>query len=445
VEATTSLAGPVELPGRTAADAAARVGELFERHGAAVLGLCRVLLRNPHEAEDAVQQTFLSAYRSLLGGTEPRHPAAWLATIARNECWAHIRRRMREPLNEDELESPLPDPVAAAAARADLQALWQAVGELPRRQRQALLLREFSGLTYEELAVVLGVTEPAVESLLFRARRQLRVRLRPAYGSTALVAPLASIRDALSQALGGLPAASTAAGAVPVVAKLAFGAAAVVVAGGSVAAIETHGSRNRVAPRPPAAAAPVIPASDPDLQLPSAPRVRVVRAAPAPAPHRARPAPVVRRVPVEHAAPPRAVVVRSAAPPPAPTPPVPAPVETPAPPPPAVAPVEAPPPPPVTVADDPPADTPTVTTDDGGGTSGAAGPDDGSSSSGPGGGDELAGGSGDGSGGDQVSSDGGSSEVQSTSEVDNSGPGSSDGGGGDHSGHGGSSGDDGGG
>ena len=78
--------------------AAARLAELFEEHAPLVLGLCRGLLRDATEAEDAAQQTFLSAYRSLLAGTAPREPAAWLATIARNECRTRARDRMREPL-----------------------------------------------------------------------------------------------------------------------------------------------------------------------------------------------------------------------------------------------------------------------------------------------------------------------------------------------------------
>ena len=180
--ATTSAAESLARDGRPDDGAAAlRVSELFERHGATVLGLCRVLLRNEHEAEDAAQQTFLAAYRSLLNGGEPRYPAAWLATIARNECWSIIGRRMREPLGDAEPEGSLPDPVVAAAERADLRELWRAIGALPRQQRRAILLREFSGLSYDELAVALGVSEPAVESLLFRARRELRTRLRPVY------------------------------------------------------------------------------------------------------------------------------------------------------------------------------------------------------------------------------------------------------------------------
>lgn len=238
-EATTTNAPEIFAAGGRPEEgaAAARATELYERHGTTVLGLCRVLLRNPHEAEDAAQQTFLAAYRSLLNGVAPRHPAAWLATIARNECWATIEKRMRQPLDEAELESSAPDPVVVAAERADLDELWRAIGDLPRKQRQALLLREFSGLSYDELAVALGVSEPAVESLLFRARRELRVKLKPVYGSL-VIAPLNAVRDALA----------------PLAVKVGAGAAAVAVAGGTVAAVETHGLQPKISPQPAEAA-----------------------------------------------------------------------------------------------------------------------------------------------------------------------------------------------
>src|SRR5206468_3644483 len=165
--ATTSAPDPREAvsAGGRAAGAAALSERLYARHQRMVLGLCRGLLRDPIEAEDAAQQTFLSAHRALLNGTEPREPAAWLATIARNECWARISARMREPLPTAAADdvAAADDPVAEAIRRADLEALWRALRSLPRQQREALLLREFGGLRYEELAVAIGVTGPAVE------------------------------------------------------------------------------------------------------------------------------------------------------------------------------------------------------------------------------------------------------------------------------------------
>ena len=70
-----------------------RIAELFVAYGRMVYGICRLILRDPSEAEDAAQQTFLSAYRGLLAGQDPREPSAWLGTIARNECRARLRKR----------------------------------------------------------------------------------------------------------------------------------------------------------------------------------------------------------------------------------------------------------------------------------------------------------------------------------------------------------------
>jgi RNA polymerase sigma factor (sigma-70 family) len=221
--------------------AAARTEDLYGRYGRTVSGLCRALLRDRAEAEDAAQQAFLSAHRALLNGSDPREPAAWLATIARNECWARIRTRMREPLPTDELQTASlhADPLAEAIRRADLAALWAAIEALPRQQRDALLLREFGGLSYEELSEALAVSGPAVESLLFRARTRLRVQLRAAYASFTGASWIES--------LVGLFAG----GSAPVAAKVAalgVGAAAV----GSSAVVVPHvlDSHAQVGPAP---------------------------------------------------------------------------------------------------------------------------------------------------------------------------------------------------
>src|SRR5438105_15602825 len=104
--ATTSAPEPYSRGGRLDAEAAAaRTEQLYAQHRRLVSGLCSGLLRNRAEAEDAAQQTFLAAHRALLNGSRPREPAAWLATIARNECWTRIRARMREPLPTDDVEA----------------------------------------------------------------------------------------------------------------------------------------------------------------------------------------------------------------------------------------------------------------------------------------------------------------------------------------------------
>lgn len=132
------------------------------------------------EVEDAAQQVFLSAHRAFLRGAEPKDPRAWLTTIARNECLARIQDRTRRPppFADAGNAASTGDPVVEAIRRADMTAVWRAVRALAPRQREAMLLREFGGLSYDELAVALGVSLPAVESLLFRARARLRVKLK---------------------------------------------------------------------------------------------------------------------------------------------------------------------------------------------------------------------------------------------------------------------------
>ncbi len=222
-----------------APDPGVRAGELFEAHGRMVYALCRMILRDSVDAEDAAQATFLSAYRSLLGGRGPDQPEAWLATIARNECMNRISRRPPasvQLLDGDGVGSP--DPARLMDTRAEFEALCAAVAELPTKQREAIVLREFYGLSYREVAAALGTTGTAVESAIFKSRRSLQERLRPlrdAAGSLAL--PL-SLQDSLAQAIPGFSQAAAGGTGAALVAKLSvpFGVKAL-VAGLSVVAV----------------------------------------------------------------------------------------------------------------------------------------------------------------------------------------------------------------
>lgn len=216
------------------------VGELFAEHGRMVLGLCRLLLRDPVEAEDAAQQVFLSAHGALLRGSVPRDPPAWLGTIARNECRARIRARMREPLALPELPADLPDPLAAAIRATDLDAVWKALSRLPRRQRRALMLRELGGLSYHELGRALGVSQSAVESLLFRARRHVRSLIA---GANAAAVPLA-LRHELGRLIPDFDPGSAGLAAriasAPVALKLATAAVGIGVVTTGVSQVPRH-------------------------------------------------------------------------------------------------------------------------------------------------------------------------------------------------------------
>jgi RNA polymerase sigma factor (sigma-70 family) len=184
------------------------VAALFDEHASMVLGICRYLLRDPQAAEDAAQETFLSAHKSMLRGTRPRDPEAWLAAIARNECRRTWRVTPTAPLDESKVGTVL-DPAEIVAERADLTEVASAIADLPDRQREALALREFCGLSYEQVASAMNVSEPAVDSLLSRARRTLSERLGeiPAAGRGAFVVP-ASFREELARLIPELDAAT---------------------------------------------------------------------------------------------------------------------------------------------------------------------------------------------------------------------------------------------
>jgi hypothetical protein len=154
------------------------------------------------------------------------------------------------------------DPLAGAIRRADLAALWRAIEALPRQQRDALLLREFGGLSYGELSAALAVSGGAVESLLFRARQRLRVQLRTVYASVSG----ASWVDALVRLFAG--------GGAPVAAKVAVLGAGAAVVGGTAVVVPNVLENHRPSQRTPAAVTQQRKASTPRL---------VERVAPTPA------------------------------------------------------------------------------------------------------------------------------------------------------------------
>ena len=156
---------------------------LFVEHGGRVYTICGSILGNRQEAEDAAQQVFVSALRALQTGTVPRDAGAWLATIARHESWARSRRQPPVPLHVELPDLAQEDPAATVVRRAELTEAWRTIAELPRAQREALLLREVRGLGYDEVAADLRLSHASVRSLLSRARRTLRMQLEKDAGA----------------------------------------------------------------------------------------------------------------------------------------------------------------------------------------------------------------------------------------------------------------------
>jgi RNA polymerase sigma factor (sigma-70 family) len=191
---------------------------LYEQHADLVFRYCLRALGSREDAEDATQTTFFQAVRAMRRGVVPSFEQAWLLTIAKNECRsrhrANGRRRQLELVRDPQTLAEVAE--APNGSDGTLIGVQEALGRLPEMQRRALLLREWQGRSYAEIATELGVTRPSVEALLFRARRGLARELGEETKSRRHALDLASLLGALKSALGGGAAVKVAAGVVAV-------------------------------------------------------------------------------------------------------------------------------------------------------------------------------------------------------------------------------------
>lgn len=149
---------------------------LYELHRVHVFRAALRALGNVHDAEDVTQTAFVDAYRALLRGSQPESPRAWLLAIAENVRHRRFRLALRRPQEEalDADAAPAPE-----VSHEQAEALRAALATLSAQQREVFLLREIYGLSYEEISARLESTVAAVQMLLFRARRALRIELDP--------------------------------------------------------------------------------------------------------------------------------------------------------------------------------------------------------------------------------------------------------------------------
>jgi RNA polymerase sigma factor (sigma-70 family) len=149
---------------------------LYQRHVGDVYRYALAVMRNPTDAEDVTQTTFLNAYRAYVeNGSRPEKPQNWLIAIAHNVCRQRFRQTSRRPA-EVSFEDDIADTVADDDAPSG-DDLRRALSHLAFNQRAALVMRELEGRSYAEIADILEVSTSAVETLIFRARRALREQL----------------------------------------------------------------------------------------------------------------------------------------------------------------------------------------------------------------------------------------------------------------------------
>lgn len=287
---------------------------LYDLYRQRIRDYCIGQLRDRQEAEDAVQSTFLYALALLRRGEKPRRPLPWLYTIAHNVC----RTRRRSLKRRSRLESPVDlETVQEIVGRNDpstpeLGELAAMLATLPPAQRTAFLLREWQGLSYAEIADRLGLTESAVEAVLFRARRNLARKLQPLRDNAAAALNGAFVLRALRRLA---PFAGSAKSTATATALAGAAAAAVIVPMADSAAPPTNvrpvpashvrlhsAPTHRAAPKPThlraatAHAVPRLPAATTPVRRPLAAAtvasaVAPVESPPAAAPPQAPPAP----------------------------------------------------------------------------------------------------------------------------------------------------------
>ena len=154
--------------------------ELVEQHGGEIFAYVWRLLREVHDAEDCLQETFLRAFRSygrVRAGTNYR---AWLYKIATNTARSQWKRRARSETHTTELDPDWQADEMSVADRVErkalLTAVTQAVEELPDQQRMALIMRKYQELSYAEIATALKCTEAAARANVYQAVKKIQMK-----------------------------------------------------------------------------------------------------------------------------------------------------------------------------------------------------------------------------------------------------------------------------
>ena len=159
---------------------------IFQRYGPMTDRICRRYLINPHDAEEATQETMLRVLRSLSGFNGRYNLRAWVARIATNLCLDRLRKEIRKSNGEDLNVVFLEHQNDEASAKADpgevlervvrREEIKENLAKLPESHRIALVLRDVEGFGHREIAEFLGTTPPRVKALLHRARKGFRAK-----------------------------------------------------------------------------------------------------------------------------------------------------------------------------------------------------------------------------------------------------------------------------
>ena len=177
----------VRLMGFVARGDTAAFEKLIERHQSLVIGTVARMLGNNSDVEDIAQQVFIRVWKSAARYVPRAKFTTWLLKITRNLVFNELRRSKRRAPSPVQTETTMeempikdesnPAPDASLLEKELQEAIEKAIGELPETQRMAVVLRRYEELSYEQIADILDLSVPAIKSVLFRARTELRARL----------------------------------------------------------------------------------------------------------------------------------------------------------------------------------------------------------------------------------------------------------------------------
>ena len=159
---------------------------LVNRYQDRIYTLCRYMLENQDDAEDAAQDTFIKAFQGIRGFTPTASFYTWLYRIAVNTCLDHKRKFSFRSLffssdketHIDSFPSQDPSPESAYDTKQSMQALLSILKHLSEKYRVVIILNELEGLSYEEIAEILDVSIGTVKSRIFRAREELNKNMK---------------------------------------------------------------------------------------------------------------------------------------------------------------------------------------------------------------------------------------------------------------------------
>jgi RNA polymerase sigma-70 factor (ECF subfamily) len=158
---------------------------LYNRYKRHIFSFCLRMVADEDEVKDIVQEVFLKMYEHRLQLSNPSRFRAWIFMIARNQCLTHYRDHKHMTPYDDEFPMPeIPETESLSQEierNEEIHLVRSFINQLKPEYREVVVLREYQGLSYEEIADVIGTTVAAIKAKLFKARKELFEKMKPVF------------------------------------------------------------------------------------------------------------------------------------------------------------------------------------------------------------------------------------------------------------------------